>query len=220
MMKEDKIKSLLLYRNNIKPDSIASQILETSYGVSEFSLFQISQKIKKPYPYTKKIMFELKKLGYLKSESRGRYSITQKGRWFVICQRFDGISFLSLCLLAEVYHRVKSDPAFFYQFSTFRQCYEIGYKSSNSLSTTAIYLRTNILKSLQSLKQRNLVYAVHGDFIKISKPMIKFLSRYDTELESLFLWCNEIFEKCITDTVENNSFNFDTSKMIIAKGTN
>ena len=200
----EKIKDLFLYRNNIKPNSTASQILETSYGVSEISLFEISKKIEKPYRYIKKISLVLKYSGYLKSDYRGVYSITQKGRWFVLCQRLDGISFLSLCLLAEVYCRVKSDPNFFYQFSTFRKYYESEYDNCNYMPT-AVYFRTNVIKSLHLLKQRNLVYVVSGEFIKMTEMMIKFLSKYDKDLESLFMWCSETFEKYLDDSIKTNN---------------
>ena len=159
---------------------------------------------KKQYRYTKKIVLELKYSGYLESESRGLYSITQKGRWFVICQRLDGLSFLSLCLLAEVYHRVNSNPEFFYQFSSFRQCYEKDY--DETFTHTAIYRRQNISKSLKHLTSRNLVY-VSQDFIKMTNPIIEFLKKYHEDLESLFLWCSDMYEKCICSTIENNNFN-------------
>ncbi|MDH3203155.1 MAG: winged helix-turn-helix domain-containing protein [Nitrosopumilus sp.] len=195
-------RDLLWYRCNIKRNSTGSKILESSY-VSGFSLLEISKKTKKQYRYTKKIVLELKYSGYLESESKGRYSITQKGRWFVICQRL-GLSFLSLCLLAEVYHRVNSNPEFFYQFSSFRQCYETGY--DENFTYMAIYRRQNISKSLKHLTSRNLVYAL-GDFIKMTNTMIEFLKKYHRDLESLFLWCSDMYEKCICNTIENNNFN-------------
>ena len=196
-------RDLLWYRCNIKKNSTGAKILESSY-ISGFSLFEISEKTKKQYRYTKKIVLSLKYSGYLKSECRGIYSITQKGRWFVICQRLDGLSFLSLCLLAEVYHRVNYNPEFFYQFSSFRQCYETDY--DENFTYMAMYRRQNISKSLKHLTSRNLVY-VSGDFIKMTNTMIEFLKKYHKDLESLFLWCSDTHEKCICHTIENNNFN-------------
>lgn len=208
----------MLYRNNIKKDSTAARILETSYDVSEFSLFEMVEKIRKPYLYTKKITLELKYSGYLKSKNRGRYSITQKGRWFVICQRLDGISFLSLCLLAEIYHKVNTNPESFYQLSTFRRYYERDYDNDISPST-AIYNCKNISKSLRLLKERNLVYAVNGDFIKMTRPMIDFLARYDEDLDSLYGWCNDTYEKCINHIIENTKFDPKIGNLF-SKGSN
>jgi len=199
------IKNLMLYRTNIKKNSVAARILETLYDVSEFSLFKIVDKIKKPYLYTKNITLELKYSGYLISHSRGRYSITQKGRWFVICQRLDGLSFLSLCLLAETHHKVKTNPELFYQLSTFRRYYEKDYDNDNS-SSIAIYNCKNISKSLRLLKERHLVYVVNYDFIKMTRPMIDFLARYDEDLDSLYDWCNDTYEKCINHIIENTKF--------------
>ena len=208
----------MLYRNNIKKDSVAARILETSYDVSEFSLFEMDEKIRKPYLYTKKITLVLKYSGYLKSKNRGRYCITQKGRWFVICQRLDGLSFLSLCLLAETYHRVKTNPELFYQLSAFRRFYERDFDNDIS-SSTAIYKRKNISKSLVLLKERNLVYVVNYDFIKMTKPIISFLARYDKDLDSLYDWCNDTYEKCINHIIENNRFDPKIGKLF-SKGSN
>lgn len=208
----------MLYRCNIKKNSTAAKILETSYDVSEFSLFEMVGKIKKPYLYTKKIALELKYSKYLKSKNRGRYSIAQKGRWFVICQRLDGLSFLSLCLLAEIYHKVKNNSDLFYQFSSFRQYYEINF-GSNNFSSTAIYKRKNISKSLVLLRERNLVYVMCGDFIRMTQPMIDFLEKYDEDLESLHLWSNVTYEKCITHIIENKKFNPKIGKLF-SKGSN
>ena len=220
-----KVRNLLLYRNNIKRDSTSSKILKMVYDddkhdISEFSLSDISKRIKKPYKFTNKIVLELKYSGYIdnynnKIRTRGSYFLTQKGRWFALCQILDGISFLSLCLLAETYHRVKSNPEFFYQFSVFRQFYEKDYSNNNQdfCPSTAIYHRTNISKSLKHLTSRNLVYVVSGDFIKIRKHAIEFLKRYDKELDSLFLWCNDIYENCTNHIIENNSFGFDISRV-------
>ena len=208
----------MLYRNNIKKDSTAARILETSYDVSEFSLFEMVEKIKKPYPYTKKIVLELKYSEYLKSNGRGKYSITQKGRWFVICQRLDGVSFLSLCLLAETYHKVKANPELFYQISTFRRYYEKDYDGENS-SSTAIYKRRNISRSLQLLKERHLLYTVNCDFIKMTQPMIDFIARYDEDLDSLYGWCNDTYEKCTSYVIENKKFDPKIRKLF-SKGSN
>ena len=197
-------RDLLWYRCNIKKNSTGAKILEFSYDISGFALFEISKKTKKQYRYIKKIVLSLKYSGYLESENRGIYSITQKGRWFVICQRLDGLSFLSLCLLAEVYHRVNSNPELFYQFSSFRQCYEKDY--DENFTYMAIYRRQNISKSLKHLTSRNLVYASE-DFIKMTNQMIEFLKKYHKDLELLFLWCSDMYEKCICNTIENNNFN-------------
>ena len=214
----------MLYRHNIKKDSTGARILEMSYDVSEFSLFEMSGKIQKPYHYTKKIAFELKNSGYLQSECRGRYFITQKGRWFVICQRLDGLSFLSLCLLAEIYHKIKINPKLFYRLSTFRQYYEkdydVGGGGDGGFSLpTAIYDSKSISKSFQSLRARNMVYVTFKDFIKMTRPVIDFLKIYDDDLDSLYVWCNDIFEKCVDHTLENGKLCFNM-KRIFPKGTN
>lgn len=227
-----KVRDLLLYRNNIKRDSTSSKILEMLYddgasnhGISESFLSDISKRVNKPYKFTKKIVLELKYSGYIHNQdiTRGSYFLTQKGRWFALCQILDGIPFLSLCLLAETFHRVKSNPEFFYQLSVFRQFYEKDYANNNNnqnvCPSTAIYHRTSISKSLKHLTSRNLVYVVSGDFIKMTKHTIEFLKRYDKELDSLFLWCNDIYENCTNHLIENYSFGFDISR-IFPKGPN
>jgi len=229
-----RVRELLLYRSNIKKDSTSARILEMSYdyhsnsnGISEL-LSDVSKRIGKPYRFTKKIVLELKYSGYLESRQRGRYSITQKGRWFALCQKLDGISFLSLCLLAETYHRVKSNPEFFYQLSAFREYYQRDCTNdaassdnvnSSSLSA-AIYHRTNISKSLHHLTSRNLVYVVSGDFIKMAKPTIEFLRTYDDDLESLFLWCGDTYEKYVDHIIDNNELGLDIRMISIPKGPN
>ena len=240
-----KIKSLLLYRNNIKKNSTSFKILEMSFndhennhdendnGISEFSLSVISKRINKSYKFTKKIVLVLKYSGYLESKKRGIYTITKKGRWFTLCQKLDGISFLSLCLLAETYHRVKSNPEFFYQLSAFREYYQRdcsddygkldcknGNSSSSSSLSVALYHRNNISKSLHHLTSRNLVYVVSGDFLKMTKQMIEFLHTYDDDLESLFLWCGDTYEKYVNHIIDNNSLGFDIGRINISKGSN
>jgi len=211
----------MLYRSHIKKNSTAAKILEASYDVSEFSLFEITQIITKPYSYAKKIALELKYSGYLKSDRRGRYSITQKGRWFAICHRLDGLSFLSLCLLAETYHKVKINPDLFYQLSTFRKYYEMNYGSDgiSSSSTTAIYKRRNISRSLQLLRERHLVYVVSGEFIKMTEPMIDFFSQYGEDLDSLYSWNNDTYEKCTSHVIANKKFNSNIGNLF-SKGSN
>ena len=210
----------MLYRHNIKKKSTGAKILEMACDVSEFSLFEMSGKIKKPHHYTKKIVLVLKYSGYLQSEYRGKYSITQKGRWFAICQRLDGLSFLSLCLLAEIYHKVKTNQELFYRFSTFRQYYEKDYCDGGCVSSsTSIYSSSNISKSLLLLRERNLVYIVSGDFIKMTRPMIDFLEKYDDDLDSLYNWCNDTFEKCMDYSIENNKIN-PSVKNLFSKGPN
>lgn len=199
----------MLYRNSIKRNSTAAKILEASYDASEFSLFEMLKNITKPYSYAKKITLELKYSGYLKSDRRGRYSITQKGRWFAICHRLDGLSFLSLCLLAETYHKVKINPDLFYQLSTFRKYYEMNYGSDCifSSSTTAIYKRRNISRSLQLLRERHLVYVVSGEFIKMTGPMMDFLVQYGKDLDALYRWSNDTYEKCTSHIIANKKYN-------------
>ncbi|MDH3394733.1 MAG: hypothetical protein OEL52_01100 [Nitrosopumilus sp.] len=231
-----RVKELLMYRNNIKRNSTSSKILEMLYDdcsnnnnndISEFPLSYVSKRIRKPYRFTKKIFLELKYSGCLASRQRGMYSITQKGRWFALCQKLDGISFLSLCLLAETYHRVKSNPEFFCQLSSFRDyyqrdCRDDAHHNNESTSTlsVAIYHRTNISKSLHHLTSRNLVYVVSGDFIKMTKPTIEFLRTYDDDFESLFLWCGDTFEKYVDHVIDNNKLGFDISRINISKGSN
>ena len=215
----------MLYRSNIKRNSTAAQILETSYDVSEFPLFEMLKGITKPYPYAKKIALDLKYSGFLKSDRRGMYSMTQKGRWFAICQRLDGLSFLSLCLLAETYHKVKTNHEMFYQISTFRKYYEMDYGDGGSddggicSSTTAIYKRRNISRSLQLLRERHLVYVVSGEFIKMTGPMIDFLSEYDEDLDSLYIWNADTHERCISYTIANKKFNPNIVNLF-SKGSN
>lgn len=203
----------------MRAGSAASRILEMSYDnhddsdISEFSLFEMSKKIKKSYKYTKNIALGLKSSGHLESKGRGRYSITQKGRWFGLCQTLDSISFLSLCLLAEIYHNVKDDRydkhskrmiQSVYSFSSFRRCYE---KKFGDLFSASVYSKSNVSKSLSHLTTRNLVYVSSSsrDMIKMTKPMIRFLSEYDDDLSSLYLWCEDTLEKCVTHTIENVS---------------
>ena len=64
------------------------------------------------------------------------------------------------------------------------------------------------------------MYVVSGDFLKMTKHVIEFLNTYDDDLESLFLWCGDIYEKYVNHIIDNNSLGFDIGRFYISKGSN
>ena len=175
----------------------------------------------KPHSYTKKIVQRLLHAGYLsvadniqKKKNNRQYHLTQMGRWFALSGKLK-ISFLSLCLLAEVYYAVKDknepglppdltnhdeDMPEFYMISSFRRLFD----SSHQDSISAIYSKRNISKTAQNIVDRELAYRPYSsDILRISADSLAKLQRYDYDLHMLHQWNYNISNKCRDVFVEN-----------------
>ena len=199
---DHKIKNILFYKKSIHKNSTSSQILKLLYPIKKLTIKQITFQINdKPYHYTKKIILQMKSNGYLNCNNKkyGKsYCLSQIGRWFALCVILDNISFQSLCILSQVYCQIKKDPAnkmTYYMISKFRDSFD-NSRDENSSCASAVYSHVHILRSVKQLIDRNLVYFVNSDFLKISLPIFEKLQKYDQDFVSLVEWQNKTIEKC------------------------
>jgi len=203
---DHKIKNLLFYKKNIHKNSTSSQILKLLYPDNQLAIKQITFQINdKPYNYIKKIILQMKSNGYLNSDDKkyGKsYHLSQMGRWFALCIIFDHISFQSLCILSQVYCKVRKDPTNkmnYYMISKFRDVFDQSY-NENGICT--IYSSRNISQSILMLTNRNLVYWLNSDFLKISLSVFENLQKYDQDFVSLVEWQNSILEECRNEQIK------------------
>jgi len=204
---DQKIKNLLFYKKNIHKNSTSSQILKLLYPDKQLTIKHITFQINndKPYDYIKKIVLQMKSGGYLNCDDKkyGKsYRLSQTGRWFALCVILDYISFQSLCILSQVYCKVRKDPTNrmnYYMISKFRDVFDQSY---NEDGICTIYSPRNISQSILMLTSRNLVYWLNSDFLKISLPVFENLQKYDHDLVSLVEWQNSILEECRNEQIK------------------
>ena len=196
------IKNLLFYKKSIHKNSTSSQILKLLYPDNQLAIKQITFQINdKPYNYIKKIILQMKSNGYLNCNEKkyGKsYHLSQMGRWFALCMILDNISFQSLCILSQVYCKVRNDPTNrmnYYMISKFRDSFDRSCDDNLSCAS-AVYSHVHILRLVKQLTDRNLVYWVNSDFLKISLPIFEKLQNYDQDFVSLVEWQNKTIKKC------------------------
>jgi len=198
---DHKIKNLLFYKRKIHKNSTSSQILKLLYPDKKLTVRQITSQLDKPYHYTKKVILQMKSNGYLNCDDKryGKsYCLSQTGRWFALCVILDHISFQSLCILSQVYCKIRKDPTNkmnYYMVSKFRDSFDRSCDDDLSCAS-AVYSHVHILRSVKQLTDRNLVYCINSDFLKISLPIFEKLQKYDQDFESLVEWQNKTIEKC------------------------
>ena len=140
--------------------------------------------------------------GYLLHDNKKynrEYHLSQTGRWFALCMKFDHISFQSICILSQVYYRIKRDPnnrLNYYMISKFRDKLGKSYDVDDMTCASAIYTPRNISQSIRMLTDRNLIYWINNDFVKISSSIFEYLQKFDDDLSSLVIWQNQTFELC------------------------
>ncbi len=196
-----KVKDLIFYRKNIHRNSTRSKILEMMYPDIRLTTRQAASEIDRPHIYTKKIILQMHSDRYLFSDGKKynrTYFLSHIGRWFALCVRFDHIPFQSLCILSQVYCRIKRDPnnkASCYMVSKFRDAFDKSRDEDESCAS-AVYTSRNIFQSIRMLTDRSLLYWANSDFVRISPRVFEFLQKYDKDFVSLASWQNETFEKC------------------------
>ena len=215
-----KLQKLLQYKNHTRSNSTSSYILQLLYPDNCITINRIAGFVcSKSANYTKKVVQRLMHAGYvdvaddIQKKYNRQYRLTQTGRWITISCKLR-ISFLSLCLLAEVHHAVrnKNEPESFpyvrnhdhmpdfYMISSFRRLFD----SSLQDSISAIYSRRNISKAAQSLIDKKLAYRPYrSDILRISADSLAKLQRYAYDLHKLHQWNYTISSECRDVFVEN-----------------
>jgi len=200
---DQRVKDLLFYKKNTHKNSTCSKILKMLYPDKKLTINQITSQVHdKSYLYTKKIILQMKSNGYLNCDDNKKYGkpfhLLQIGQWFALCVILDHISFQSLCILSQVYCRIRNDPTNrmnYYVISKFRDSFD--KSCDNDLScASAIYSHVHIMRSVKQLTDRHLVCWVDSDFLKISLLIFEELQKYDQDFVSLVEWQKNTIEKC------------------------
>ena len=217
-----KVKRILFYKKKIHRNSTCSKVMEMLYPDMQFTVSQIASKTSKPHIYTKKIVLQMLSDGYLFHDGKKynrSYFLSDTGRWFAVCAKLDYISFQSLCILSQTYCKVKRNPnskASCYMLSKFRDVFDKSYDDEDRFCASAVYTSRNISQSIRMLTDRNLLYWVNEDFVRINPGVFDHLQKYDRDFVSLTSWQNQMFEKCrkeqfkaaMTSTEKKNLFSF------------
>ena len=215
-----KIKSLLFYRKNVHRNSTQSKILDMMYSDINLTIKQITSKMDKPHKYTKKIILQMCSDKYMFSDEKKynkAYHLSQTGRWFALCVKLDYISFQSLCILSQVYCRIKRDPngdTSCCMISKFRDTFDKSCDVEESCAS-AVYTSRNISQSIRMLTDRSLIHWINDDFVKINSAMFHYLQKYDEDFASLTSWQNEMFERCKNEQL-NVVMNLPEKKKLFA----
>ena len=217
-----KLQQLLRYKNHTRQNSTSSYILQILYPNHCMTVNKMTDFVcSKSHTYTKKILQRLVHAGYVdvvnntQKKHKRKYHLTQMGRWFALSCRLR-ITFLSLCLLAEVYYVVKDKNESrlfpdaknhervpeFYMISSFRRLFDASCQDSIS----AIYSKRSISKAAQSLVDRKLTYRPYrSDILRITTDNLSKLQRYDYDLHRLHQWNYDISSKCRDMFVEDHA---------------
>jgi hypothetical protein len=100
--------------------------------------------------------------------------------------------------------------------SKFRDIFDKSYDDEDGACASAVYTSRNISQSIRMLTDRNLLYWVNGDFVRISPGVFDHLQKYDKDFVFLVAWQNKMFEKCrkeqlktlMTSQEKKNLFSF------------
>jgi len=204
---DQKIKHILFYKKSVHRNSTCSKILDLMYPDIKLTVGQIASHIDRSYIYTKKIVRQMQLDRYLLSDGKKykrAYHLSQTGRWFAICMKLDYVQFQSLCILSQVYYRIKKDPnnkTGCYMISKFRDKLDKSY-DVDQFCASAVYTSRNISQSIRMLTDRNLIYWINNDFVKISSGVFEYLQKYDQDFTSLVTWQNQIFERCTKEQLK------------------
>ena len=225
-----KLQQLLRYKSHTRPNSTSSYILQLLYPDNCMAINRITGFVcSKPPNYTKKVVQRLMHAEYvdvadtMQKKYNRQYYLTQTGRWTALSCKLR-ISFLSLCLLAEVYYAVrhKNEPGSFqdarnytcmpefYLISSFRRLFD----SSLQDSISAIYSKRSISKAVQNLVEQKLAYRPYrADILRISPDSLSKLQRYDYDLHKLHQWNYDISSECRDVFVENHKISDKQKKL-------
>ena len=205
LAEKEKIHSLLFYRRKVFANSTCSRVLNLLYPESQLTIKEMTSKIRKPYLYSKKIVMQMNHDGYLTHDSKSynrEYKLSQMGRWFAICGELDNIPFQSLCILSKVYVNEKKYHKR-YMVSMYRRNFDESCDDLYSIPS-AIYSSRNISRSIKMLTDRFLVYRIsEGNLKTMPKVLENLENNYDSDLNSLFSWSDEMLTSCMEIRFEN-----------------
>ncbi len=178
-----KIRDISYYHIFFKRSSAASNILALLYPDKKYSEGEITEKlglnkINQSMALTRLVQG---KFIVLEKDRRTRfYRLSQKGRWFAICNKLN-LTFLSLCALADAYEmqtRLEQVGLVgFYVFPRFAETFD------------GVYTQGNLRFAFEQLKVKNLAFRYVKKSLRIKPEVLEDLRRYyQKDLEEMQKW--------------------------------
>lgn len=178
---------MVFHKENIKKSSIAAKILALLYPDKAYSSAAIGAVLRLRNFGQKGTMFNLLQRKLISSNGAGHtktYFLTQKGKWFAICNELN-LSFLELCVLADAYimqgRLEEGDLVGFYVYPRFAETFE------------GIYSQENLRFAFERLKAKKLAARYSKKSLRIIPHVFSRLKLYHhDELEELQEWISQI----------------------------
>ncbi|HXG13803.1 MAG TPA: hypothetical protein VNK25_01570 [Candidatus Nitrosotenuis sp.] len=176
---------IILLNRKIRPSTVSFRILSAFYDgvetkeiVSNFSNIIHS---KQPRKDTCRYMMHLQSIGLLEKNLGTDYSITKRGRWYVIAAKLQ-IPLFSLIMLANVYvfqKRMKKDNRIdFYVVGFF-------FEKIKNLMTHPYRVHGELIR-------KNYVTKYANQTIRIPDDVFERLLEFDADLEDIVTWYRKI----------------------------
>ncbi|MEM4378952.1 MAG: hypothetical protein QXX85_08235 [Candidatus Nitrosotenuis sp.] len=190
------VNRIILLNRKIRPSTVSFKILsafydgvETKQIVSNFSNIIRS---KQPRKDTYRYMMHLQSIGLLEKNSDANYSITKKGRWYVIAAKLQ-IPLFSLIMLANVYvfqkHMKKDKRADFYVVGFF-------FEKIKKLMAHPYRIHGELIR-------KNYVTKYANQTIRIPDDVFERLSEFDVDFDDIVSWYKKIDEQVTATLIKD-----------------
>lgn len=178
---------MVFHKEHIKKSSIAAKVLVLLYPDKMYSSQEIENALKMKEMGQKGTIFNLLDRNLVSSKENDgvkSYFLTQKGRWFAICQTLN-LSFLGLCALADAYgmqgRLEKGNLVGFYVYPRFAEIFE------------GLYSQENLRFAFEQLKTKKLAARYSKKSLRIMPRVFSDLKHhYHDDLEELQKWIAQI----------------------------
>lgn len=181
------LQQMVFYNEFVKRNSNAARILAFLYPDKKYDSRTIKDALGLPAMNREGEMTNLTRKKLVSTQGHGsdrRYFLTQKGRWFALCNDL-GLGFLSLCALADAYgmqSRLESvNLTGFYVYPRFTELFD------------GIYSENNLRKALECLKVQKLATRHTKKTLRIIPRVFSYLqNNYHSDLEDLQRWIAQV----------------------------
>lgn len=178
---------MVFHKEHIKKSSITAKVIVLLYPGKNYDISEIEDSLRLKKIGRKGTIFNLLDRKLISSKGNGgskSYFLTQKGRWFAICQTLN-LSFLGLCVLADAYgmqgRLEKGNLVGFYVYPRFAEIFE------------GIYSQENLRFAFEQIKTKKLAARYSKKSLRIIPRIFSDLKRhYHDDLEELQKWITQI----------------------------
>lgn len=182
-----RLRAMVFHGGHIKKSSITAKVLVLLYPDKNYDIQEIEDSLRLKKIGRKGTIFNLLDRKLISSNVIGgskSYFLTQKGRWFAICQTLN-LSFLGLCALADAYgmqgRLEKGNLVGFYVYPRFAEIFE------------GIYSQENLRFAFEQLKTKKMAARYSKKSLRIIPRIFSDLKRhYHDDLEELQKWITQI----------------------------